>query len=46
MKICIRFKGEFYTHEFTGYKSLKEVVDNFGFDRKLIKEWWKERNEK
>lgn len=42
MKICIRFYGEFYTQAFEGYKTLKEVMQDYGISRKSIKEWWKE----
>jgi hypothetical protein len=42
MKICVRFYGEFYTHTFEGYKTLKEVMQDYGISRKSIKEWWKE----
>lgn len=40
--ICIRFYGEFYTHQFKGYKTLKSVMKDYGLTRKSIKEWWKE----
>ena len=42
MKICVRFYGEFYTHTFEGYKTLKDVMQDYGLSRKSIKEWWKE----
>lgn len=43
-KIWICFKGEFYAHEFVGFKTLSEVIRAYDFDRKQIKEWWKTNN--
>ena len=40
-KITIYFKGEFYAHEFVGFKTLSDVCRAYGFDRKQIKEWYK-----
>ena len=39
--ITIYFAGEFYAHDFKGYKHLKDVIRDYGFDRKAIKEWYR-----
>lgn len=39
--ITIYFKGEFYAHRFEGYNTLKDVLRDYGIDRKQVKEWIK-----
>ena len=40
-KITIYFKGEFYGHDFFGYKYLGDVLRDYGIKRTAIKEWYK-----
>lgn len=42
--IKIIFKGDFYCTDFPDYKFLKDVLNDYGIERKNIKEWWKEND--